>query len=237
MHTATASARPRRTRPSGRYAIAVGLLASALALAACESDSGVTAGTSASDGSAAAVTDATTAASAASPAPTDSAATLPATTVPPTTAPPTTGAPTTTAAPEATTTTAATPDPTTTVAETAPPITVPPATVPPTTAPPVTAAPPTTAAPIVIGGLTLASCIASDLFGITMSQPRAEVALYQYTLRNLGYDPGTIDGYFGPATMEAAAYEIIDHTTDNAGLFIDDGVIYQDAFIRLGLAC
>lgn len=88
-----------------------------------------------------------------------------------------------------------------------------------------------------IGGLTLATCIASEMFGETMTQPRAEVALYQYTLRGLGYDPGAIDGYFGARTMEAAAYEVMDHTTDNAGLFVDEGVIYQDVFIRLGLAC
>ncbi len=117
----------------------------------------------------------------------------------------------------------------------APTTIAPPATdAPPTTSPP---APSTTAAPIVIGGLTLATCIASEYFGFDAVEPRAEVALYQFTLRNLGYDPGDIDGYFGPMTLEAGANEIIDHTTDNAGLFIDEGVIHEEAFIRLGIAC
>nr|AGC71330.1 hypothetical protein [uncultured bacterium A1Q1_fos_515] len=83
----------------------------------------------------------------------------------------------------------------------------------------------------------MATCIASEYFGFDAVEPRAEVALYQYTLRNLGYDPGAIDGYFGPMTIEAGANEIMDHTTDNAGLFIDEGVIARDAFVRLGIAC
>lgn len=230
MTTAATGSRPRTDRPV-RPGLLLGMAAALVALAACSSDSGVTAGTSASDATDAATTTVATSDPASSdvtvaPVATGADPTLPATTLPATTLPPTTSADTTVPV-------TSVPAPTTSVTDTTPATTTPATTTPATTTP----APATTTAPIVIGGVTLATCIASDLFGVTMSQPRPEVALYQYTLRNLGYDPGDIDGYFGPRTMEAAAYEIIDHTTDNAGLFIDDGVIYKDAFIRLGLAC
>lgn len=210
---------PRRLRTLG-LALALALAATT---AACGSDEGTSGSSPADTATSAPAAEATAAPEAPATVPeagATTAVTLPPTTVPATTLP-TSTAPVTLA-------------PTTAPPDTATPTTAPPTTAPPTTAPP---APVTTAAPIVIGGLTLATCIASEYFGFDAVEPRPEVALYQYTLRGLGYDPGAIDGYFGPRTLEAGANEIIDHTTDNAGLFIDEGVIARDAFVRLGIAC
>ena len=203
---------PRRLRTLGLA------LALAATTAACGSDEGTSGSSPADTATSAPAAEATAAPEA--PATVPEAGATTAVTLPPTTVPATT-LPTSTA-------------PVTLAPTTAPPDTATPTTAPPTTAPP---APVTTAAPIVIGGLTLATCIASEYFGFDAVEPRPEVALYQYTLRGLGYDPGAIDGYFGPRTLEAGANEIIDHTTDNAGLFIDEGVIARDAFVRLGIAC
>jgi len=90
----------------------------------------------------------------------------------------------------------------------------------------------------VVNGVTLATCIASENFQVGVRSPRPEVALYQYTLDALGYEPGTIDGYFGQNTMNAAAEEILDHSPDSGvELFLDDGAVSFRAFERLHLAC
>lgn len=143
--------------------------------------------------------------------------TAPSTTTPSTTVPPTTVAPTTAPA-------------TTVVATTAAP---PPSTAAP--APPSTPAPPATAVP-------LALCVDGELSFFTEGR-RGEVALYQQTLADLGYDPGDIDGFFGINTYNAASAEILDNG-DVAGpegvfteLFPDDGAVLPAAFERLGIGC
>jgi len=76
-----------------------------------------------------------------------------------------------------------------------------------------------------------------------MPGPEPQVVLYQQTLEALGYDPGEIDGYFGPNTLDAATQEITDNgrfaTADGMfwEMFPDDGAILMPAFERLGIAC
>jgi hypothetical protein len=163
------------------------------------------------------------------PAPTVAATSAPAT------LPPTTLAPATTEA------TVATEPPATLPPVTEPPVTAPPATAPPATSPPPPTAPPATTPPgLVVNGIALAPCISVDHFqvGADTRPPRGQVALYQYTLQSLGYSPGTIDGYFGQVTMEAAAYEILDHSSDSGReLFLDDGAVAGPVFSRLRIAC
>ena len=107
-----------------------------------------------------------------------------------------------------------------------------------TTAPAAAPTPTTSSAPIVVDGLALAPCIDADHFEVDQRAPRGQVALFQYTLDRLGYDPGDIDGYFGPNTMQAGAEEILDHSPQSGReLFLDDGVIAIPAFRRLGIAC
>lgn len=88
----------------------------------------------------------------------------------------------------------------------------------------------------------LAKCVADEL-SFAMDGHEDEVALYQYTLKRLGYDPGDIDGIFGETTWESAQDEIADNgvSTDGNGNFVeifwDDGTILRPAFVRLGIAC
>ncbi|MFK7917866.1 MAG: peptidoglycan-binding protein [Ilumatobacter sp.] len=158
----------------------------------------------------------------------DVAATVEPTSTVATTTTTTTAAPTTTVAP----TTVA---PTTAAPTTAPPTTVAPTTVVVTTVPVTTAAPPTTV-------VQLASCVGGELSFFTEGR-RGEIALYQQTLKNLGYDPGEVDGFFGQNTYAAASQEILDNGDVNGPngtfneLFPDDGAVLPAAFVRLGISC
>jgi hypothetical protein len=97
------------------------------------------------------------------------------------------------------------------------------------TALPATPAP--TAAPLVI-----APCVTAAIDESTTGR-RGEVALYQQTLKNLGYDPGGVDGFFGPKTTDAAFAEIGDNGSLGE-IFPDPPVaILFSAFQRLGIAC
>jgi peptidoglycan hydrolase-like protein with peptidoglycan-binding domain len=111
-----------------------------------------------------------------------------------------------------------------------------------TTTPPVTAVP--AATPTTVGAapapqptaapLVIAPCVTAL---IDESTNRGEVALYQQTLKNLGYDPGGVDGFFGPKTTDAAFAEINDNGS-LAEIFPDPPVaILFSAFQRLGIAC
>ena len=103
-----------------------------------------------------------------------------------------------------------------------------------TTAPAATAvpaAPAGTAAPLVI-----APCVTAAIDESTTGR-RGEVALYQQTLKNLGYDPGDVDGFFGPKTTTAAFEEIGDNGSLGE-IFPDPPVaVLFSAFQRLGIAC
>jgi peptidoglycan hydrolase-like protein with peptidoglycan-binding domain len=130
---------------------------------------------------------------------------------------------------ESATTTA--PGVTTTVpgATTTPPVTAVPAATPTTVG--AAPAPQPTAAPLVI-----APCVTAAIDESTTGR-RGEVALYQQTLKNLGYDPGGVDGFFGPKTTDAAFAEIGDNGSLGE-IFPDPPVaILFSAFQRLGIAC
>jgi hypothetical protein len=72
---------------------------------------------------------------------------------------------------------------------------------------------------------------------------RGEIALYQQTLKDLGYDPGQVDGFFGQNTYGAASQEILDNGNINGPngvfeeLFPEDGAVLPAAFLRLGIGC
>lgn len=90
--------------------------------------------------------------------------------------------------------------------------------------------------------MPLAACVDGELSFFTDGR-RGEIALYQQTLANLGYNPGEIDGFFGQNTYNAASQEILDNG-DVAGpegvfaeLFPDDGAVLPAAFERLGIGC
>ena len=133
--------------------------------------------------------------------------------------------------PPVTTTTVA--SPITAAPTTAPP---PPSTQAPAPAPtPAPTAPPTTT-------LQLARCVDGEINFFTTGR-RGEIALYQQTLKNLGYDPGEVDGFFGQNTYSAASQEILDNGNINGPngafeeLFPDDGAVLPAAFDRLGIGC
>ena len=52
----------------------------------------------------------------------------------------------------------------------------------------------------ILPAVALATCISGELW-LGIDGHRPEVALYQLTLAQRGYDPGDIDGYFGPRTQ------------------------------------
>jgi hypothetical protein len=141
---------------------------------------------------------------------------------PATAAPETTAEPVTTAAPETT----------------AAPVT--------TAAPETTAAPATTGAPETTAPTTAALVPAPCMKwpGENMSSDtqgrRDEIALFQQTLRDSGYDPGEIDGYFGPNTWTAAGEQMFD-SVGPAGLAVDllddSQEILSPFFQRLGIVC
>jgi hypothetical protein len=93
---------------------------------------------------------------------------------------------------------------------------------------PAQTAPPTTA-------LVLAPCVNGDVNRFTTGR-RGEIALYQTTLKNLGFDPGEIDGYFGSATQAAASAEF-GANGDMSEIFPDDASFLPALFQRLGIAC
>lgn len=69
---------------------------------------------------------------------------------------------------------------------------------------------------------------------------RDEIALFQQTLKDLGYDPGEIDGYFGPNTWTAASEQMLD-SVGPAGLAVDvlddSQEVLSPFFQRLGIVC
>ena len=159
----------------------------------------------------------------------------------------TVGDPTTTAAPTTNSPTTVTPttgdvETTTTAAPTtAPPPTSAPAPATTAAAPAPTPSPAPASAPP-SGEYPSADCVEDELSFFTPG-PSGEVALYQRTLRDLGYDPGAVDGYFGQNTLDASMQEIMDNgvAVDGQGNFVetfpDDGAILPPAFDRLGISC
>ena len=137
---------------------------------------------------------------------------------------PTTAATATTVVPETTAAPATTTPPETTAA---------PAT---TTPPETTAAPPTTAV------LVPARCLKwpGEKMGSDTQGRQDEIALFQQTLTDLGYDPGAIDGYFGPNTWTAASEQMFD-SVGPAGLAVDvlddSQEVLSPFFQRLGIVC
>lgn len=103
-----------------------------------------------------------------------------------------------------------------------------------------TTAAPTASAPTTI--LVPARCITEEISRSTQGR-RDEIALYQQTLKDLGYDPGDVDGYFGPKSFDAAFEEIVANGNIDGpqGLFqeafLDDGAVLLPAFDRLGISC
>ncbi len=72
---------------------------------------------------------------------------------------------------------------------------------------------------------------------VGMTGHRPEVALFQKTLTNLGYDTKGVDGYFGENTLTAAIEE---STNDANGAFeygVDEQTVLDVMFKRLGIAC
>ena len=121
-----------------------------------------------------------------------------------------------------------------TTSTTAPPAPAP--TSAPTPAPtPAPTAPPTTT-------LQFAECVQGEINLFTTGR-RSEIALYQQTLKDLGYDPGEVDGFFGQNSITAATAEILDNGNVNGPngvfeeLFPDDGAVLPPAFERLGIGC
>ncbi|MFV0309658.1 MAG: peptidoglycan-binding domain-containing protein, partial [Desertimonas sp.] len=53
------------------------------------------------------------------------------------------------------------------------------------------------------GPIDVADCVSIGSMVIGMDGPNPEVTLVQARLAELGYDPGEIDGYFGPNTYSA----------------------------------
>ncbi len=123
----------------------------------------------------------------------------------------------------------------------------------PTTAAPTAAAPlttaaptaPTTAAPTTAAPTELlvpARCVTEEINVSTLGR-RDEIALYQQTLKDLGYDPGDVDGYFGQKSFDAAFEEIVANGNIDGpeGIFqeafLDDGAVLLPAFDRLGISC
>lgn len=100
---------------------------------------------------------------------------------------------------------------------------------------PAATAPPTTE-------LALAPCVNGEIASSTTGR-RGEIALYQTTLKDLGFDPGDIDGFFGPNTAQAASDEVFANGNINgpdgmfAEIFPDDGAFLPAVFERLGIAC
>lgn len=98
----------------------------------------------------------------------------------------------------------------------------------------------TTAAPSTV--VVAAPCVTAEINEMTQGR-RDEVALYQQTLKDLGYDPGDVDGYFGPRSFDAAWQEIVDNgnVVDADGVFeeafLDDRAVLLPAFERLGISC
>ena len=103
-----------------------------------------------------------------------------------------------------------------------------------------TTAAPTTAAPTTV--LVPARCVTEEI-NLSTRGRRDEVALYQQTLKDLGYDPGDVDGYFGPESFDAAFEEIVANGNIDGpeGIFqeafLDDGAVLLPAFDRLGISC
>jgi hypothetical protein len=103
-----------------------------------------------------------------------------------------------------------------------------------------TTAAPTTAAPTTI--LVPARCVTEEI-NLSTQGRRDEIALYQQTLKDLGYDPGDVDGYFGPKSFNAAFEEIVANGNIDGpeGIFqeafLDDGAVLLPAFDRLGISC
>lgn len=99
----------------------------------------------------------------------------------------------------------------------------------------VAGAPATNAPPAPVA---LASCVAVSELS-PMSGSAGEVALYQQTLKNLGFDPGEVDGRFGPNTFSAGLAEVTANGTGGFGVdvFPDDSAILGATLVRLGIAC
>ena len=86
--------------------------------------------------------------------------------------------------------------------------------------------------------VALASCVGvSELSPVSGSV--GEVALYQQTLKNRGFDPGDVDGRFGPNTFSAGLAEVTANGTGGFGVdvFPDDSAILGATLVRLGIAC
>jgi hypothetical protein len=86
--------------------------------------------------------------------------------------------------------------------------------------------------------LQLAKCISVKSMNVGMAGHRPEVALFQTVLKRLGFDPGSVDGYFGANTMSAAMIESHAHSPDTGSeIGVDEGVVLDTMFKRLGIAC
>lgn len=86
----------------------------------------------------------------------------------------------------------------------------------------------------------VASCVASNFLFIGMDGPDPEVALLQTRLRELGYDPGIVDGYFGEKTWIAvfeSQSQYADGSSGGNGIFTDEQAVMNPAFERLGISC
>ena len=86
--------------------------------------------------------------------------------------------------------------------------------------------------------MTLAACVQVSELSPNLGS-RGEVARYQQTLKNLGFDPGVVDGRFGPNTFAAGLAESSANGTGGLGVefFPDDSAILEAAIVRLGISC
>ena len=86
--------------------------------------------------------------------------------------------------------------------------------------------------------VTLAACVQVSELSPNLGS-RGEVARYQQTLKNLGFDPGVVDGRFGPNTFAAGLAESSANGTGGLGVefFPDDSAILEAAIVRLGISC
>lgn len=111
-----------------------------------------------------------------------------------------------------------------------------------TAAPATTAAPETTAAPPTTAALVPAPCMKwpGEKMSSDTQGRRDEIARFQQTLKDLGYDPGEIDGYFGPNTWTAASEQMLD-SVGPVGLAVDvlddSQEVLSPFFQRLGIVC
>lgn len=82
-------------------------------------------------------------------------------------------------------------------------------------------------------------CVHASINPYTVQGPDRDVMALQAGLLHAGFDPGDIDGYYGPNTSSAVTAYASSITGDMPYnlIWIDEGAIVYPLFARLGVAC